>query len=155
MEVEPGSQVVLPECGFTPAEGSTFRAWDVGGKEYRPGDRMSVTADTAVKALWDTASFTLTYAPGDGTGSPVTETHVYGTSVVLKECMFTAPGDSSFGGWSIGGKTYDAGDTYVVKGDALATATWESGSNMMIIIAATVAILVLIVAVVFLVRRHT
>ncbi|MBQ9783886.1 MAG: hypothetical protein IJW29_00090 [Clostridia bacterium] len=47
------SQIILPENGFTaPADDKQFKAWEVNGVEYDPGDVITVEADTTVKAIW-------------------------------------------------------------------------------------------------------
>ncbi len=43
----------LPENGFTAPEGKQFKALSVDGKEKAVGDKITVTADTTVKAVWE------------------------------------------------------------------------------------------------------
>ena len=55
-----GATYTLPACTFTAPEGKTFFAWSVkiGDAEAvnkQPGDTITVTADTTVKALWKAA----------------------------------------------------------------------------------------------------
>ena len=47
-------EYTLPENGFTAPEGKQFKAWNVDGKEKAVGDRITVTADTTVTAVWET-----------------------------------------------------------------------------------------------------
>ena len=51
----------LPANGFTAPDGKQFKAWSVDGKEKAVGDKITVTADTTVKAVWET----LPAAPAD------------------------------------------------------------------------------------------
>ena len=44
----------LPANGFTAPEGKQFKSWSVDGKEKAVGDKITVTADTTVKAVWET-----------------------------------------------------------------------------------------------------
>ena len=49
----------LPACGFSAQNGKVFKEWSVkiGNAEavtYMPGSMITVTADTTVKAIWDT-----------------------------------------------------------------------------------------------------
>ena len=44
----------LPENGFTAPDGKHFKCWSVDGKEKAVGDKITVTADTTVKAVWET-----------------------------------------------------------------------------------------------------
>ena len=46
-------EYTLPENGFTAPEGKQFKAWSVDGKEKAVGDKITVTADTTVKAVWE------------------------------------------------------------------------------------------------------
>ena len=54
-------EYTLPENGFTAPAGKQFKAWSVDGKEKAVGDKITVTADTTVKAVWET----LPAAPAD------------------------------------------------------------------------------------------
>ena len=54
-------EYTLPSNGFTAPDGKQFKAWSVDGKEKAVGDKITVTADTAVKAVWET----LPAAPAD------------------------------------------------------------------------------------------
>ena len=47
-------EYTLPENGFTAPEGKQFKAWNVDGKEKAVGDKITVTADTTVTAVWET-----------------------------------------------------------------------------------------------------
>ena len=48
------SEYTLPENGFTAPDGKQFKAWSVGGVEKAVGDKITVTADTTVTAVWET-----------------------------------------------------------------------------------------------------
>lgn len=50
--VEKGSYT-LPENGFAPPEGKKFKAWSVGGKELLPGQKITLTGDMTLTALWE------------------------------------------------------------------------------------------------------
>ena len=47
-------EYILPENGFTAPNGKQFKAWSVGGVEKAVGDKITVTADTTVTAVWET-----------------------------------------------------------------------------------------------------
>ena len=47
-------EYTLPENGFTAPDGKQFKAWSVGGSEKAVGDKITVTADTTVTAVWET-----------------------------------------------------------------------------------------------------
>ena len=48
------SEYTLPENGFTAPDGKQFKAWSVGGVEKAVGDKITVTANTTVTAVWET-----------------------------------------------------------------------------------------------------
>ncbi len=60
MQVPVNDSLKLPECGFTAPEGNRFKEWSVVVGEAQavaknPGDTITVTADTTVTAVWETA----------------------------------------------------------------------------------------------------
>ena len=48
----PQGSYKLPSPTFTANAGKEFKAWEVNGKEYQPGDTIQVSANTTVTALW-------------------------------------------------------------------------------------------------------
>ena len=52
VEVEDGTKYTLPACTFTAPSNKTFKAWSVGGEEKQPGDKITVSANTTVTAVW-------------------------------------------------------------------------------------------------------
>ena len=44
----------LPAYGFPAPDGKQFKAWSVGGVEKAVGDKITVTANTTVTAVWET-----------------------------------------------------------------------------------------------------
>ena len=82
---------------LTPAEGMVFDKWQVGDDEIEVGGKITVTADTEVKALWKYGQKTVTFnANGHGT-APGASTVDYGSKLTEP----TAPTASgyTFGGW--------------------------------------------------------
>ncbi len=53
-DVEDAAYYTLPECGFTAPEGKMFDAWKVGDGEttYQPYERIMLTSDITLTALW-------------------------------------------------------------------------------------------------------
>ena len=45
-------EYILPECGFTAPSGKQFKCWSVNGEEKAAGEKITVTADTTVTAVW-------------------------------------------------------------------------------------------------------
>ena len=46
-------EYTLPENALTAPDGKQFKAWSVDGKEKAVGDKITVTADTTVTAIWE------------------------------------------------------------------------------------------------------
>ena len=115
----------LPENKFTAPEGKQFKAWDVGGKEYKVGASITVSADTTVKAVWeDIPTYTINFDSGDGTGTMADTTSEAG-DYTLPECSFTAPEGKQFKAWSVNGKEYAAGAAVTISADTTIMAVWE------------------------------
>ena len=54
-DIETYESVTLPECTFDAPDGMMFDGWQVGDDEenlYQPGEEITVTADTEIKAVW-------------------------------------------------------------------------------------------------------
>ena len=46
-------EYTLPANGFTAPDGKQFKCWSVGGSEKAAGDKITVTANTTVTAVWE------------------------------------------------------------------------------------------------------
>lgn len=57
---------ILPVCKFNAPEGKKFKGWEVNGVMYAEGDKITVTDDTVLKAVWDDTA--PDYTPGDVNG---------------------------------------------------------------------------------------
>ena len=137
----------LPECGFTPPAAPpdpndpdaelpeyVFVAWEIGGQEYLPRAAVTITKSITAKAVWvnkaDLVEYTLTYAPGGGTGEMEADTFYVrqtGVSVAVplpsaSEFLFA---DMEFDGWQVNGVDYQPGQSAPISGDATATALWR------------------------------
>ena len=51
--VKAETNYILPVCGFTAPTDQEFKAWEIGGTEYKVGDSYTVLVDTEIKALWE------------------------------------------------------------------------------------------------------
>ena len=137
----------LPECGFTPPAASpdpndpdaelpeyVFVAWEIDDQEYLPRAAVTITKSITAKAVWvnkaDLVEYTLTYAPGGGTGEMEADTFYVrqtGVSVAVplpsaSEFLFA---DMEFDGWQVNGVDYQPGQSAPISGDATATALWR------------------------------
>ena len=87
--VKAGKNYILPACGFTAPADHEFKAWEIGGTEYKAGDSYTVLGDTEIKALWESSVITpTTYTvivsnDGNGTGTASPSTAAAGTEITL------------------------------------------------------------------------
>ena len=50
--VEAGTEYVLPECAFSAPDGKVFDKWQIGETLYDAGEKITVTEDIVVTAVW-------------------------------------------------------------------------------------------------------
>ena len=87
--VKAGTNYILPACGFTAPTDQEFKAWEIGGAEYKVGDSYTVDRDTEIKALWENSvitptTYTVTVGnDGNGTGTATPSTAAAGTTITL------------------------------------------------------------------------
>ena len=87
--VKEGTNYILPACGFTAPTDQEFKAWEIGGTEYKVGDSYTVKGDTEIKALWKDSvipptTYTVTISnDGNGSGTASPSAAVVGTEITL------------------------------------------------------------------------
>ena len=87
--VKAETNYILPACGFTAPADQEFKAWEIGGAEYKVGDSYTVLGDTEIKALWENSvitptTYTVTVGnDGNGTGTATPSTAAAGTTITL------------------------------------------------------------------------
>ena len=87
--VKAGTNYILPACGFTAPANQEFKAWEIGGTEYKAGDSYTVKGNTEIKALWENSVITpITYTvtvgnDGNGTGTASPSTAAASTEIKL------------------------------------------------------------------------
>ena len=87
--VNAGTIYILPACGFTAPADQEFKAWEIGGTEYKVGDSYIVLVDTEIKALWENSvitptTYTVTVSnDGNGTASASHAKAAAGTEITL------------------------------------------------------------------------
>ncbi len=94
-------EYTLPANGFTAPAGKQFKAWSVGGVEKAAGDKITVTANTTVTAVWEAIEYNVTVTGGTasvGAGTPITKATM-GTTVTLT--ANAAPTDMVFDKWEV------------------------------------------------------
>ena len=122
---------VLPVCGFTAPNGKQFKAWSVDGVEKAVGDKITVTANTTVTAVWEAVEYNVTVTGGTasvGAGTPITKATM-GTTVTLT--AGAAPTGQMFDKWVVNGVVVDdansATTTFVMPaGNVTAEATYKN-----------------------------
>ena len=87
--VKAETNYILPACGFTAPADQEFKAWEIGGTEYKVGDSYTVNGDIEIKALWKNnvitpTTYTVTVSnDGNGTGTATPSTAAAGTTITL------------------------------------------------------------------------
>ena len=87
--VKAETNYILPACGFTAPADQEFKAWEIGGTEYKVGDSYTVLGDTEIKALWENSvitptTYTVTVSnDGNGTASASHAKAAAGTEITL------------------------------------------------------------------------
>ena len=94
-------EYTLPANGFTAPANKQFKAWSVGGNEKAVGDKITVTANTTVTAVWEdipVTTYTITFNANGGSVTPASaETTAEGKLTSLPTP--TRSGSYSFNGW--------------------------------------------------------
>ena len=124
-------EYTLPANGFTAPNGMKFKAWNVSGTEKAVGDKITVTANTTVTAIWEAVEYNVTVTGGTasvGAGTPITKATM-GTTVTLT--AGAAPSGQMFDKWVVNGVVVadanSATTTFVMPaGEVTATATYKN-----------------------------
>jgi len=137
VQVESGDSFALPVSTFTAPVGYEFFGWFVTGYANTlgtllAGDSIIINGSVTATALWvaiTPGEHTVSFAPGDGSGTMAAVQAESGDSFALPVSTFTAPVGYEFFGWFVTGYantlgTLLAGDSIVVNGSVTATALW-------------------------------
>ena len=125
-------ELALQANAFT-RTGYIFDGWSFGEETFAEGailSNLTTVADGEVilSAVWSPIEYTISFAPGDASGTMEDVSIKYDESVKLPACGFSRTG-YTFGGWSCGGDNFADG-AYVLNlsdtdGDVVVlTATW-------------------------------
>ena len=121
---------IIPACDFT-YEGMDFTYWTVNNdteKHYNPGDELSLTGNTVLKANWATKLCTITFVANNGTEETKDPIVLdYNTYFTMPECPFSDPdAHKMFAGWLLDDDTEPMQEaSWYVKGDHVLTAAWQ------------------------------
>ena len=109
-------EYTLPANGFTAPAGKQFKAWSVNGNEKAVGDKITVTADTTVKAVWEKIpAAPIEYEILDGANSRWTQDSDGSLSIRGSEAF------SEFVGVKVDGKSVDEKYYTVKEGSTIVT----------------------------------
>ena len=139
-------EYTLPANGFTAPAGKQFKAWSVGGVEKAAGDKITVTANTTVTAIWEpipVTEYTITFNVNGGSGTIPSQT----TSGQKLSSLPTAThsGSYSFAGWytaASGGTKITTAHVFTGNTTVYAHWTYTGGSSSGVVSAPTYPITV-------------
>ncbi len=115
----------LPECSFTPPANMEFSIWETPGGQITAGSSTKFFENTTVKALWKAKTYTVTFDPGEGSGTSFIRKVNAGEKLSLPSCSFTAPENKVFDKWDMG----EPNDKIDVSGDMTVTALWKDAET--------------------------
>ena len=114
---------VLKANGFTAPSKKIFRCWSVGDIHKNPGEKIEVTSNLVVKAVWMDV-YTVTYDANGGTGEMAPDIDVIG-DYTLKDNGFSAPEGRAFRCWSVCDIYKNPEDRIDVTSDIIVKAIWK------------------------------
>ena len=120
MQVEQGSDYVLPTCTFTPPADKEFDKWSVtvgaaAPVNKQPREKITASDNVTVKAIWKDKPIekvNITFDKTEGEGNMVAVEVVKGSKYKLPESTFTAPAGKEFDKWSVKIGSAPAEDKY-------------------------------------------
>ena len=121
------SDYVLPYCIYTPPLGMAFKAWEVHGIEYQPGESVYMNLnEVVINAVWKDA-ISVTYTANGGGGDDITIYLSEAQTITLPENTFTAPDMKSFKAWEVNGTEYPVGKQVPISQNTVIKAVWCDG----------------------------
>mgnify|MGYP000440907690 FL=1 len=119
-----GNYTLPTNSGNLVRSGFSFAGWVIGSTTYQAGDTYNVTKNSNIFARWLRCS--LTYeAPTKSSGSvPRSVTGCVTVSLAKNTGSLTRNG-YFLAGWSIGGTTYNPGDSFTITTTTTASAVWQ------------------------------
>ena len=129
-------EYTLPTCGFTAPNGQRFKAWLVGGNEKAVGDKITVSANTVVTAVWENIpEYIVSYNANGGSGTMVGDMVTENGTFTLETCTYIAPEGYKFKAWAIGsvnGVQKQPGEQITITGETYIYAIWEELPTAMV-----------------------
>ena len=129
-----GETLEVPVSPFS-RTGYTFSKWkDDSGTEYSAGTTISISGELTLYAIWDAATYTLSFNPNGGIGNQSGMTYRHGDTVQIPVNSYSRNG-YNFVGWNTlsdgSGDSYTAGREYELNGyPSLLYAQWTPKGNV-------------------------
>jgi len=122
-------ELTLPECGFTPPAGKRFACWQEGNNKWNPGDKIIVSFNTTVDAIWEDipqqlTTYTVNFDANGGTGTMASANKVSG-NYTLPPNGFTPPANKQFKCWSVNGNEKNPFESISVTANVTVKAIWK------------------------------
>lgn len=127
--VKKGKEYTLPENGFTAPKDKVFDGWMIGTEKKAVGAKITVNADTEVKAVWKDIEYKVSFNGNTGTGSMKESTVKKGGKYKLPENKFQAPTNKEFKTWEVDGKEVAVGTEITVDKDTEIKAIWKDKAS--------------------------
>jgi len=124
VKAEINSETVLPGCKYT-FNNKRFTGWFINGEMKHAGEKVTVTNNMTLYAMWDFNNVTVKLDANGAEGGMPDTIMLSGSVFTFPTCTFTAPEGKEFGGWQIGEKTYKVGDTLIVNANTVVKALWS------------------------------
>lgn len=157
-EVVSGGAFLFPYASFTAPSGKVFDSWSVSGRSYYADDVIKVNGDITATAQWRApVDVTVSFQPGEGSGSMPTVSVKEGSQYTLPKSSFSSPSGKEFAGWLYNGEVQKAGSSITIVGNTVLVAQWQeasSGDDMTLVIVALVLVIALAAAAVILFMRR-
>ena len=116
--------IVIPKT--IPNPNNAFEAW------YGEIDKTNpITSNREYVARFTTSQVTLSYQPGEGSGTVPASVQVpYNTTIRLASSIGLSKKNYYFDGWLIDGKKYKVGEEFTLIKNTEAVAQWDRGPNV-------------------------
>ena len=118
LKIEWGTELVLPESGFTAPGDKKFGGWDKG----KPGERLTILEDTTLEAVW---GYELSFDANGGSGEMESVIIDAQNGSSLPESSFAPPEGYVFHKWDLG----KAGEIVTIPRDMVTKAIWIEARN--------------------------
>ena len=126
--VEENTEYELPGSSFIAPDGKEFDGWLVNGEKKNPGDRITVTSDLTIQAQWRNKApeqATVSFSPGEGSGTMADEKVNVGSNYTLPANGFTPPEGKEFKAWNVSGQEKQPGDVIQINANVTIKAIWK------------------------------